>query len=355
MCSLAYCMFIGSIILNFLIPNKKIYFGTLFLLMAIIVGIRDPYTGTDTFMYHEFTNIIKTEGIVYPDINIEMGYRILMFFCGEILDSSQSLIFITAIITYLLFARYLYKNSDNKHYYIAGVLFIGMGFFVESINTIRQLLALSIAVNGFDYLKNNQYTRSIIIVVLSYFIHSSTITLILLIIFYIIANKLVKKDGNNVIMFLSSLFSIIFIGINMVNVVNNNIDLLGGYAVYYLKAEYSTSGDGGWSRIVGILIMTMMYSFFRFNKYNRVYNMMLILACEFALITMYFTNTWMIIFYRFYYEFCIFFVILLINFLRKINSPLMNICFQIFLILISAINLYKQLETALDLSYNVFF
>ena len=70
MCSLAYCMFIGSIILNFLIPNKKIYFGTLFLLMAIIVGIRDPYTGTDTFMYHEFTNIIKTEGIVYPDINI---------------------------------------------------------------------------------------------------------------------------------------------------------------------------------------------------------------------------------------------------------------------------------------------
>lgn len=355
---LAYCAFMGSIILNFLIPNKKFYFRFLFLFMAIIVGIRDPYTGTDTLMYHELTDIVKREGIVSTDqsnVNIEIGYRILMFFCGGILDSSQSLIFITSIVTYLLFARYLYKNSDEKYYYIAGVLFVGMGFFVESINTIRQLLALSIAVNGLEYLKNNQYIRAIIIVVLSYFIHSSAIILILLIIFYVIANKFVKKDGNNIIMFFSSLFLIIFIGINIVSIVNNNIDFLGRYAIYYAREEYSIASDGGWSRIAGILIMTAIYSFFRFNKYDRVYNMMLILACEFALITMYFTNTWMTIFYRFYYEFCIFFVILLINFLKKINSPLINICFQIFLILISAINLYKQLETSSDLSYNIFF
>ena len=355
---LAYCAFIGSIILKFLIPNKKFYFGFLFLFMAIIVGIRDPYTGTDTLMYHELTDIVKREGIVSTDqsnVNIEIGYRILMFFCGGILDSSQSLIFITSIITYLLFAIYLYKNSDEKYYYIAGVLFIGMGFFVESINAIRQLLALSIAVNGLDYLKNNQYVKAIIIVVLSSFIHTSMILLIILIIFYMIVGRLVKKDGNNIIMFFSSLFLIMFIGVNIVNIINNNIDSLGRYAVYYSRPEYLTPGDGGWIKIIGFLIINLIYSFFRFNKYDRVYSMMLILGCEFALITMYFTNTWMVIFSRFYYEFCIFFVILLINFLRKINSPLINICFQIFLILISAINLYKQVEIGLDLSYDVFF
>lgn len=356
---LAYFAFIGAIVLNFIIKNKKFYFGFLFLFMAVIVGIRGPYTGTDTFMYHELTNIVKKEGLVsaeQSDVSVEIGYRILMFFCGEILDSSQCLIFITAIITYLLFARYLYRNSDEKYYYMAGVLFIGMGFFCESVNAIRQLLALSIAVNGLDYLKNNLYVRAIIIIVLSCFIHTSMIMLITLVIFYMIADRLVKKDGNSIIMFFSSLFLIMFIGINIISIINNNIDFLGRYAVYYLRTEYSIASDsGGWTRIMGILIMTLMYSFFRFNKSDRVYNMMLILGCEFAVIMMYFTNTWMIIFYRFYYEFFIFFVILLINSLRKINSPMINIGFQIFLILISAINLYIQLEAGSDLSYDIFF
>lgn len=358
MYALAYCTFIGAIILNFLIPNKKFYFGFLFLFMAIIVGIRDPYTGTDTLMYYSFIDVVKREGIVFADqsnVNMELGFRILMFFCGEILESPQSLIFISSIVTYLLFARYLYKNSNEKYYYIAGVLFIGMGFFVESMNTMRQLLALSIAVNGLDCLKNNQYIRSIIIIILSYFIHSSMIMLIILVIFYMIANKLVKKDGNNIIMFLSSVFLIMFIGINMVSIINNNIDLLGGYAIYYTREEYSNIGSGGWSRAIGILIITLIYSFFRFNKYDRVYNMMLILACEFTLITIYFTNTWMFIFYRFYYEFFIFFIIVLINILKRIESPVLNIYFQIFLILISAINLYKQISEAFDLRYDMFF
>lgn len=355
---LAYCTFIGAIILNFLIPNKKLYFGILFLLMAIIVGIRDPYTGTDTLMYYSFIDVVKREGIVFADqsnVNMELGFRILMFICGAILESSQSLIFISSVITYLLFARYLYKNSNEKYYYIAGILFIGMGFFVETMNTMRQLLALSIAINGLEYLKDNQYIKSIIIIILSYFIHSSMILLLILVIFYMMANIFVKKDGNNIVMFLSSLLFIMFIGINMINIINNNIDLLGGYAIYYAREEYSNVGSGGWSRAIGIFIVTLVYSFFRFNKHDRVYNMMLILGCEFALITIYFTNTWMFIFYRFYYEFFIFFIVLLINILKRINSPIVNICFQIFLIFISAIILYKQISEAVDIKYNIFF
>lgn len=352
------CAFIGAIILNFMIPNKKCYFFVLFLFMAIVVGIRDFYTGTDTLMYYSFVDVVAREGIVLSDqsnVNMEIGFRTLMFICGTVLDSPQSLIFISSIITYALFARYLYKNSGQRYYYIAAILFIGMGFFIESMNTMRQLLALSIAVNGLDYLKSNQYIKAIIILVISSLIHSSMALLITLIAFYIIANKFVKKDGNSIVMLIGTFLLMALIGVNISNFINNNIELIGNYAVYYTRMEYATTGSGGWSRAIFILFVTIVFSFFYTDRRNRIYNMMLILASEFALISIYLTNTWMFIFYRLYYEFYIFVLIMLINILQKIRSPIGCICFQLLIILISGANMYKQLNDASDTNYNVFF
>ena len=83
--------------------------------------------------------------------------------------------------------------------------------------------------------------------------------------------------------------------------------------------------------------------------------MMLMLAAEFGLVSIYLTNTWMFIFYRFYYEFFIFVIVILINILQKIKSPMVNICFQILIVLISGANMHKQLNDASDTNYNVFF
>ncbi|WP_048727054.1 EpsG family protein [Carnobacterium sp. 1290_CSPC] len=179
-------LLISSIILGILIPNleknKKLYLLIIFLILALISGLRDKSVGLDTYNYTDlFFKYIDTNKLTtsFQNIRLEKGYILLNYIIGIFTDNAQAVLMISSLFINYSFARLIYKYSNNVA--ISTVIYI-IFFYQSTMNTMRQYIALSIFFFGIDYLLKNEKLKYLLIVVLASQFHSSAWILIVLII-----------------------------------------------------------------------------------------------------------------------------------------------------------------------------
>ena len=239
--------------------NKKI--KILFEIFAsipffIISAIRYK-VGTDyTFRYvGDFQNISK--GIDVE--NLELGFKLIIKLCLIFSQNSQWLfVFTSAMITFFIMMT-IFSESRNTIMSVL-IFFIG-GFFFQSLNMVRQFLAMAIIFFSYKYLFENKKIKYFLMAIfVAFFIHSSSIVMLILL---LIKDKLVLKP----IIIVPIIIIISFFGQSIMEIITPIIDNTR-YDVYliglYAKGEKSMLYN-----MVNLIIYFYMYIFYKIKLKNQ--------------------------------------------------------------------------------------
>ncbi|KAF1298821.1 hypothetical protein BAU15_14150 [Enterococcus sp. JM4C] len=167
----------------------------------ILSAFRDSSIGNDTMSYLAIFDRVKLSQIDFQNTNFEAGYmklnQIVAFFFSDL----QSILIVTSILIYLGYYFFIRKYSVSPIFSV--VLFISLGYFSNSLNILRQQIALSIIFVAWYYLNKSKTILPICLILLATLFHNTALIFILAI--------LLRKVKVNKLS-LSVLFATIFIG-----------------------------------------------------------------------------------------------------------------------------------------------
>lgn len=168
----------------------KVFLWILILVLTAFVGLRFN-VGTDYGNY--FSEYFHYTRLSWKQLmfSSDPGIKILYKAGSYILDLPFTMFIIAAAIFCVLYVTSIHKYTDN--FILAVFLFFGTGTFLDSMNGIRQAIAMAIIFYGFRYIKNKQFWKYLFTIVIASLFHS---TAILMLILYFLFNM--KFSPNNV-------------------------------------------------------------------------------------------------------------------------------------------------------------
>lgn len=254
--------------------KKREFLFCSFSCLALVLGLRGVHVGEDTYHYSvELFDIFKriswTQVLTSPTGTVwsvwgerieylfALLYKVVQLFGG----SGQTFIFIVAALTCAFFARFIYVNI-SKHVFFATIVFICDSLFMGSFNGIRQMLALSIAINAYDSMESKNYKRAALIFVTAFFVHKSTIIMPLLFLIFLV------KDKRRGVIYTAAGTLAISISIPFVTRLVSTI--LPRYASYFTN-NYWNSRLNGVLILWVVIILISLYIFMKGIKTNQEY------------------------------------------------------------------------------------
>jgi len=156
-------------------------FTILFLLSALRMEVGNDYeTYVDTI--HE----IYVGGYVVTEALFNAVVKVLCELSG---GENYLLVFgVFAFATIGIFLKVLYEQSDS--FPLAFFLFMTLGIYFRTFNTVRYYFVLAITLYSFCYVFRKEYVKFILLIVLAAFFHKSVLVVIPI---YLIANMTWKK------------------------------------------------------------------------------------------------------------------------------------------------------------------
>lgn len=186
------------------VNRKKKFLMFAFLQMFIIQAIRSPEVGTDALhtvtVYNGFQH---SDYFSFLFTHFEPGFRYLLQTLSTLGMHEQWVLVAVSAVTMLGFAVFIYKNVDNP--FISTFIFASM-FYPSSFNTMRQYMAIAIAINSFTFLRERKCVKSVVMILIGSLIHSTVILMILPILFQQVKNW---KNISRLIIAASAVFFLI--------------------------------------------------------------------------------------------------------------------------------------------------
>ena len=156
-------------------------FTILFLLSALRMEVGNDYeTYVDTF--HE----IYVGGYVVTEPLFNAVVKIIFELSG---GENYLLVFaVFAFVTIWIFLKVMYEQTED--FFMSFFLFMTLGIYFRTFNTVRYYLVLAITLYSFRYIFRKEYVKFILLIVLAAFFHKSVLVVIPI---YLIANMKWKK------------------------------------------------------------------------------------------------------------------------------------------------------------------
>lgn len=158
------------------------------LLLALVFGLRDSSIGTDTKAYVTTVwNLTKCysdfnvffKAILYKNA-IEPFYTLWNFVVSRFSSDLNFFLFITGLVMYGIYFIALY-NVRKKIVFSFAVYILLFVFFRDSLNTLRQCMAISLCMLGFSFLLKGKYKACIVSSIIAYNFHHSAIIFFIII------------------------------------------------------------------------------------------------------------------------------------------------------------------------------
>ena len=178
--------FIGIILLAILLAyiadkkdSKKILFFSI-LVLSLLSGFRGVSVGVDTKSYYYaflngFPNSWQFE---------ETGFRIISNFLIAVFHSPRFLFVLYAFITNYLIINRLWDFRKKGSLSLMFILYTFI-FYIETLNIMRQFLAISIIFYSTKLLDNKKYVCFFIVVLMMSFIHQSSLLALFILLVYL--------------------------------------------------------------------------------------------------------------------------------------------------------------------------
>lgn len=152
-----------------------IIFVLLFAVSALRLNV-----GNDYLKYVEFMHLAYSRAYVPTEIGFNALARIVYFVCGF---ENYLLIFaMFAFATIYFFMKAMYEQS--KWFTLSMVMFMLLGYYFQSLSTVRYYLALSVALYAVKFVVNRDWPRFVLITLIGSLFHKSLLLILLL---YVVA------------------------------------------------------------------------------------------------------------------------------------------------------------------------
>lgn len=241
-----------------LVKENNKYLFIFFFMCAMLISLRSIKVGVDTTNYfNHFENIkeinfsqIKTYSDRYA---IEIGYIFLMKLSSLIFNSYYFFQFlIGSIFSYLMYK--FYKKNSLNHIYIS-IAFLGLSILLFSFNIQRQMLAVAIVLNAYNYAKEGRWGKTLFYIFLASFIHTTAVIFLTILFAYVMRkNKIILS----VIIFSISIF--VF---NFKKIISIMSIYLPHYANYFKNSKVIQSAGLVkllWLFLIVLAIYEILYS-----------------------------------------------------------------------------------------------
>lgn len=188
-----YCGFLG----------RKGFLVLAFVPACALLALRGPNVGEDTCMYLQMATVadgMTWEGLSHVGSSIiwnmdqygygssvNVGFLVLCKAVMAVSGSGEAVQVFCAIVTCALVGRFIYKNTDNVG--LAYWVFLCGGIFMFAFNGMRQMLALAVAAQSYESLKNQRVCLAVIWVVLASLLHTSALVFVVFLIMYVATNS----------------------------------------------------------------------------------------------------------------------------------------------------------------------
>lgn len=227
--------------------KNKFYLILSMPILALMVGFRNLAVGNDTWEYVRlFKDIQNYQFLDLLDNNrYESGYLLFNKIISLFFLNPIYLLLICSLITYSAYYFFIVKYSKNFGFSI--LLFVLMGYFGQTMNTIRLQLATVILIFGFNFLVKNKTIKFVCACILAFFFHKTAI--IFLLALPLKKVKLTRKK----ILIICFVTLIIFLYFDPI------FQVVGEYIEYYRSYENTVYLDGN-IRIASILKLCLSLS-----------------------------------------------------------------------------------------------
>lgn len=151
----------------------------IFVLLFAVSSLR-LNVGNDYLNYVELMHLAYSRAYVPTEVGFNVLARVIYFLCGF---ENYVLIFaIFAFATIYFFMKAMYEQS--KWFTMSIVMFMLLGYYFQSLSTVRYYLALSIALYSVKYVINMDWPRFVLVTLMGSLFHKSLLLVLLL---YIVA------------------------------------------------------------------------------------------------------------------------------------------------------------------------
>ncbi|MBQ3047951.1 MAG: EpsG family protein, partial [Clostridia bacterium] len=163
--------------------ENKIFFILSAVVLILVAGLRSRYIGTsDTDSYattfenlSAYTSFGSYFSGVYekgkPFIFSEAAFHLFCYLLGKISSNPQLLILTTSAINILSALFFIKNNSKNTE--ISTIGYVCLGSFSFSMNGMRQALAMSMCLLGYEFVKRKKFIPFCLTIILATLFHKT--------------------------------------------------------------------------------------------------------------------------------------------------------------------------------------
>lgn len=166
--------------------NEKRINKLLFIWLIVIVvvsGLRGAFTA-DSYTYQRIFGLFADNGLPalksvfnldYHFNNTELGYIVINYVVGFFTNDFRWLQVVVALITYFPVIKWCENSPDIG---LSLCIFLGIGTYIEGLNTVRNIMAMSLLMFGFKYIYSGEFKKYLFFVLLASSMHLSVLVMV---------------------------------------------------------------------------------------------------------------------------------------------------------------------------------
>ena len=178
--------------------SRKYFILFALMLPVLLAAMRSSTIGTDTSnylgMFHDASAANMSFSFLassHPDV--EKGYLLFVFLCGQLFNNDMWFLFATHCIIILPLFYAAYKFSDRISLTLSLFIFLAL-FFNESLNLMRQYMAMSLIVLSQTFIIQNKKIKGVLFLMAAISIHyTAVIAMLIMGIYYLTKHFPIRK------------------------------------------------------------------------------------------------------------------------------------------------------------------
>ncbi len=242
------------------------------LLPVLLAAFRDPGIGTDTASYginvwHSVLTNHRLDSLLHQYNNgyfpeVELIYLALNWFIAQFTDDIHVLFFALNLIVIGFIYKAAYDNRHKANMWQV-MLFFNLLFYSNSLNLLRQYIAVAIGTYAYKFLETREWKKLIFWVIIMFLWHNTTIVFVALIgidILFKIKNKKINR-----IIYASIALSIYILFVHFDEILLFIVNR--GLIPYRFKAYLSQYSDETFFDTTSTLLAFFMLAFFVYLRF----------------------------------------------------------------------------------------
>ena len=166
--------------------------------LGSLSALRANTVGNDTaFFLYLYDSIANNHNILSYLDRFEIGYLVLNRIATYICHNSQFILVLTSFMIYSGYFRFIIKYSKSP--WLSIFFFVTLGFWGDSMNTIREQIATVILLFSYDFIRDRKFIPFIFLTILASLFHR---TAIIFLVAYPFIN--VRTSTKNIVLFISA-------------------------------------------------------------------------------------------------------------------------------------------------------